>query len=241
MLFSMTKGKIYLCDSKGNKRDSVEFSFNPTLYTIKSTPVYRTIQKLGKEGKSSVFLSGASRELTATLLFDSMSEVSALSPTDLPGLGVLGLEALEAKAKPVSDKTKKLMATVAIEGEQHKPPQVIFSWGNLNFKGVITSLTEEYTMFNKDGKPIRAKVTVVIKEDEDEALTRKTSPFESPDRTKSRVVVEGMSLWSLAYEEYDDCEKWRVIARANHIMNPLDIVPGQIIKVPALGEEDGYG
>ena len=61
-----------------------------------------------------------------------------------------------------------------------------------------------------------------------------TSPFESPDRTKSRVVVEGMSLWSLAYEEYDDCEKWRIIARANHIMNPLDIRPGQVIRIPAL-------
>ena len=52
--------------------------------------------------------------------------------------------------------------------------------------------------------------------------------------TKSRVVVEGMSLWSLAYEEYDDCEKWRIIARANHIMNPLDIRPGQVIRIPAL-------
>lgn len=237
MLLSLKKGKIYLCDSKGNKRDYVEFSFNPSSYTIKSTPVYKTVQNLGKDSTSSVFLSGASRELSATLYFDSLEEESGLS---LPGLGLQSLEAMESQAKPVTDKTKKLMATVAVEGEQHKPPQVIFSWGNLNFKGVITSLTEEYTMFNKDGKPVRAKVSINIREDSDEALMKMSSPFESPDRTKSRVAVEGMSLWLLAYEEYDDCEKWRRIARANHIMNPLDLVPGQVIKVPAL-EEDGDG
>lgn len=233
MLSSLKKGKIYLCDSKGNKKDYVEFSFNPSSYTIKSTPVYKTVQKLGKDSTSSVFLSGASRELSATLYFDSMGEVGASS---LPGLGLQSLEAMESQAKPVTDKTKKLMATVSVEGEQHKPPQVIFSWGNLNFKGVITSLTEEYTMFNKDGKPIRAKVSINIREDSDEALARMSSPFESPDRTKSRVAVEGMSLWLLAYEEYDDCEKWRRIAQANHIMNPLDLKPGQIIRIPALEE-----
>ena len=46
-----------------------------------------------------------------------------------------------------------------------------------------------------------------------------------------------MSLWSIAYEEYDDCEKWREIAKANNIMNPLDIRPGQVIRIPALDSD----
>lgn len=227
-MLSLKKGKICLCDEKGNQKDSVEFSFNPSSYTIKSTPAYKTVKQMGQDGEEQIFISGAARELSATLFFDSASDAAAsLSPGIQKAVN-------ENKLSPVTDKTKKLMSTVRIDGEQHTPPMVIFSWGNLNFKGRITSLTEEYTMFSMEGKPIRAKVQINIKEDLDEALTKKTSPFESPDRTKSRVIVEGMSLWSLAYEEYDDCEKWRVIAKANHIMNPLELVPGQVIKVPAL-------
>lgn len=231
---ALQKGKIKICDEKGNTRHTVTFSFNPSSYTIRSTPVYQAMPKLGQDGEDQVFISGASRELSTVLFFDSAGDTDLFSSGQL---GQMSREKMENSLKPVTDKTKLLMETVRIVGDQHKPPKVIFSWGNLNFKGFITSLSEEYTMFSMQGKPIRAKVSISIKEDLEESLARKTSPFESPDRTKSRVIVEGMSLWSLAYEEYDDCEKWRIIARANHLMNPLDIKPGQVIRIPALKQE----
>lgn len=233
-MLSLSKGKIYACDEKGNKGESLEFSFNPSSYTIKSRPVYKSVPAVGQDGTDTIFIHGAARDLSVTLFFDSASDASQ---------SFVGIQEAvkEDKLPPVTDKTKKLAGMVRIKGSSHTPPMVIFSWGNLNFKGVITSITEEYTMFTVQGKPIRAKVQLTIKEDLDEALTKKTSPFESPDRTKSRVVVEGMSLWSLAYEEYDDCEKWRVIAKANHIMNPLDILPGQVLKIPALDNDYTQG
>ena len=43
-----------------------------------------------------------------------------------------------------------------------------------------------------------------------------------------------MSLWSLADFHYNDREKWRIIARANNILNPLDLEIGQVIVIPAL-------
>lgn len=228
-MLSLSKGRIYACDEKGNGRtaDFLEFSFNPSSYSIRSTPTYKEMEGVGQEGGGAVFIHGAVRELTATLFFDSAGERTA---------GMSGIQdpVRENTLSPVTDKTKKLAEMVRIVGSQHTPAMVIFSWGNLNFKGYITSITEDYTMFTMQGKPIRAKVSLTIRENEEEALLRKTSPFESPDRTKSRVVTEGMSLWSLAYEEYDDCEQWRVIAKANHIMNPLDIRPGQVLKIPAL-------
>ena len=95
-------------------------------------------------------------------------------------------------------------------------------------------MTETFTMFDTFGKPVRAKVDLTIRAEKEPDFARKLNPFESPDRTKCRTIVEGMSLWSLAYEEYGDCEKWREIAKANGLMSPLDIRPGQVIKVPAL-------
>ena len=146
-------------------------------------------------------------------------------------------EGVENQLRPITDKIKKLEQAAHVAGEQHKPPLVVFSWGNLNFKGIISDLSVEYTMFSMEGKPIRATVSLTMAEGKDPSLSAKESPFESPDRTKSRVVVEGMSLWSIAWEEYDDCEKWREIAKANNIMNPLDIRPGQVIQIPALDSD----
>ena len=89
-------------------------------------------------------------------------------------------------------------------------------------------------MFDTFGKPIRAKMDITIKEAQEEGITKKTEPFESPDRTKYKTVVEGSSLWNIAYEQYGDCGKWRLIAKANGLLNPLNIYPGQVLKIPAL-------
>jgi hypothetical protein len=40
--------------------------------------------------------------------------------------------------------------------------EVIFMWGQMVFKGRLTDVNVEYTMFNKDGNPIFAKVKMSI-------------------------------------------------------------------------------
>lgn len=99
---SLKKGRIYLCDAKGKKKDStgVEFCFNPSSYTIKSTPTYKSVPAIGADAGSRVFISGARRILTATLLFDSMSSGESL----LAGLQEKGYD--ESRLKPVTDKIK---------------------------------------------------------------------------------------------------------------------------------------
>lgn len=88
-------------------------------------------------------------------------------------------------------------------------------------------------MFTVEGVPVRAKMDLVIAEIYD-AAKAVSSPPESPDRTKYRIVTDGMSLWKLAYKEYKNAERWREIAKANGLMNPLDIKTGQVLKLPAL-------
>jgi nucleoid-associated protein YgaU len=89
-------------------------------------------------------------------------------------------------------------------------------------------------MFLSDGKPVRAKLEVTFKSLFDIKSAQRKSPFESPDRTKYRTIHEGEQLWNFANREYGSPEMWRVIAKENGIMNPLDIYPGQVIKLPAL-------
>ena len=89
-------------------------------------------------------------------------------------------------------------------------------------------------MFLADGMPVRAKVDVTFKSVYDIETGKRYSPFESPDRTKVRIVVQGETLWSIAAQEYGDPKYWRVIARENGILNPLEISEGAVLKLPPL-------
>ena len=89
-------------------------------------------------------------------------------------------------------------------------------------------------MFLPSGMPVRARVELTLKSVTDLSTAKRKRPFESPDRTKYRTVHQGEHLWSFAFQEYGDAELWRVIARENGIMDPLELEPGQVIKLPAL-------
>ncbi|MDO4803535.1 MAG: LysM peptidoglycan-binding domain-containing protein [Lachnospiraceae bacterium] len=233
---SLKKGKIIICDEKGKESDSISFTFNPSSYRISSTPHYKDIRHLASDEQKKEFIGGVERTLSATLIFDSFSDRDLFSESEAKGVSNI-TEGIENKLRPITDKINRLEKAVHLAGDIHSTPMVIFTWGNLKFRGIIIGFSIEYTMFSMEGKPIRAKADLQIAETRDPSVSSKTSPFESPDRTKSRVVVEGMSLWSIAWDEYDDCEKWRVIAKANNIMNPMDIYPGQVIRIPAISRE----
>lgn len=109
-----------------------------------------------------------------------------------------------------------------------------FKWGSLNFNGVVTKFSHTYIMFTESGMPVRAKVSMTFKSLISPTDTRRASPFESPDRSKYRTIRQGIGLWDIANMEYGDPDMWKVIARENGILNPLDVRPGQVVKLPAL-------
>lgn len=134
----------------------------------------------------------------------------------------------------VTKYTKRIRNLTLIDGTLHRVPKVTFSWGSIQFTGIITDVKESYTMFLADGMPVRAKVEVSFKSVYDISTGKRMSPLESPDRTKIKTVMQGDSLWSIAAQEYEDPEKWKLIAQENGILNPLKLSPGQTLKLPPL-------
>jgi len=56
-------------------------------------------------------------------------------------------------------------------------------------------------------------------------------------RTEARkiwVVHEGQTLDWIAYQEYGDPAYWRHIAETNNLANPMDLRPGQALKLTPL-------
>ena len=113
------------------------------------------------------------------------------------------------------------------------PPIVRLNWGTPWFDCYLTTVKVSYTMFDKNGKPVRATVTVNLKELG--TMPPKQNPTSgSLAGHQSHMVVEGDSLPLLAHRYYEKPEYWRGVAIANNIDDPLRIVPGTRILLPPL-------
>ncbi|MFF3734254.1 peptidase M23 [Streptomyces sp. NPDC002476] len=115
-------------------------------------------------------------------------------------------------------------------------PWVRFDWGTsrtTSFDGVMSSLSISYTLFDVDGKPLRATCSLSIEEASSETPGQNPTSGSREARRTHRIVV-GDSLPLLAWREYGDATAWRTIAHANDIDDPMQLVPGRELVVPGL-------
>ena len=108
-----------------------------------------------------------------------------------------------------------------------------FQWGALIFKGAMTSLTCAYKLFRPDGEPIRADVKLTLKQ----ARPSRSGPEPDdarPGRLRRAPVRDGDTLPSISYRAYGDATRWRLIAEANGVDNPLHLRRGSSLALPAL-------
>jgi hypothetical protein len=82
---------------------------------------------------------------------------------------------------------EKLEKLVKVDEAKKRPPMVLFLWGTHfpKFMGVVSTLGVKYTMFLPDGTPVRATVTMKIKEGRDIKTKDKKGKGETqndPDR-----------------------------------------------------------
>jgi hypothetical protein len=111
------------------------------------------------------------------------------------------------------------------------PPIVTVKWNELEIEAVITKLDTTYTMFASDGTPVRATVSLELKENK---LTTAVDITESGSPMLSQKVQllnpdHGENVFSLAMKFGLD---WRMIALANNIDDPTDIADNMDLIIP---------
>jgi nucleoid-associated protein YgaU len=121
---------------------------------------------------------------------------------------------------------------VSTPAGKKRPPVLLLSWGQFTFQGVLEKLTQNYTMFTEDGRPVRALVTAAFKQFSTAEEEARGNPPGDP--TKTHQVKEGETLNLIASKEYGDPALWRVIADANDLNRPRIVTVGSVLVVPAL-------
>ncbi len=211
----MEKAKIIVLKGK-NKGTKIEVLFNPKEYTLDKSNEFANINIPGLESPLLQFTRGGLQTLTMDLFFDTYTY---------------------KKGEDVRIYTDKVIKLMEIDEELHAPPVCKFLWGKgIEFVFVLSKMTKKFTMFDSNGTPVRATLTVIFNEYLTEAELKK--PTSSPDRTKIYTLKEGDSLWAIADKEYGNPGQWRVIAEANDIENPRIPPVGQEIEIPPLEEHN---
>ncbi len=202
--------------------------FNPESYSIsKSVSWNSTNNQMGSGNQPQrqlnapilTFGGGGSRELSLELFFDITSGLFS----DLPIMDVRFF-------------TNKIVALSRIERDRGRPPVCDLYWGlaptgsDFPFTGVIGSLSQQFTLFNQLGNPLRATLNVTFLEfldpEEDQRLT-------DPELT-THTVKQGDSLSHIAAQLYLDPSRWREIAEANNLDDPRQLEVGQVLTIPKI-------
>ena len=208
----------------------IPVQFNPTQISFSKGVQLGEIPIPGLDCSLVQFVRGQNETLSMDLFFDSTEN----------GMG--------PGATSVTEYSDQIYQLVKIEPDSHAPPICEFIWntkfpgtniseemGNQkrnSFKCVMESVRHQYTLFNPEGVPLRATVTVSLREYKtlDEQLAQLN--LNSPDRTQVHVLQSGETLSSLAGGHYRRPGLWRLIANANDIEDPRRLVPGSFLTIP---------
>jgi nucleoid-associated protein YgaU len=198
-------------------------TFNPSHLKFSRSAGWKSQGAALRDVPELQFTGAQPRTLNVDLLFDTYD-------TDEP-------VGSKRKVTDLTDEMLKL-TTVESHGDKHRPPVCRLRWGSAGvfFQGVLERLDQDYLLFTENGTPVRAKLGCSFKEWRTNYEDLNKQATESSDVTKVWTVRRGQSLASIAAEEYLDPLRWRVIAEANDIDDPLQLVPGHSLVLPALPE-----
>ncbi len=196
----------YDLESGTPEGDPIEVLFNPTEYRLEKSNQFAEVAIPGLESPPIQFVRGNIRTLSMQLFFDTYEQ-----------------------GEDVRDHTGQIVGLLDVDPDLHAPPVCIFSWGDLNFVGVLERANQTFQLFLSDGTPVRATVDVSFKE-----YFYAPGDRQSADFAKRYVVRRGDTLSGIAGRKYGDPALWRPIAEENGIDDPLSIEPGQVLTIPAI-------
>jgi nucleoid-associated protein YgaU len=104
-----------------------------------------------------------------------------------------------------------------------------------SFKAVIAELEMTFTYFSSTGVPLRASMRLVLQQyEQSDAFGPQNPTSGTPRPHRVHRVQPGETLDRIAARYYGDSTRWRALASANGIQDPLALRPGGLLSIPKL-------
>jgi hypothetical protein len=194
----------------------VKFQFNPDQFSVTKTAAWNNKPaQAAKQASMPEFTGSEPRSMSVDIFLDA----TGTPPRNI----VADVDLLFSCCTPAAESLTK---------NRPSPPFVLFGWGStMQFEACVRKVTVKYTMFKQDGTPIRATATLDL-EEIPKATGRQNPTSGALAAQRTHTVVQGDSLASIAYAEYGDPSKWRAVAMANGIDDPMRLVHGTSLLLP---------
>ncbi|MFI7452303.1 LysM peptidoglycan-binding domain-containing protein [Nonomuraea sp. NPDC049714] len=207
----------------GRSYDTINFQFNPNeLAFTKAARWRRSPQRNTRRSGVPQFQGPDPCRLTLEMFFDAT-------------------DTMDDKVAKAVDKLFSCVVPTdkTLASAQSCPPWVVLRWGLLNgFTAFVSNVTARFTLFTPGGLPIRAVCSVTM--EEIAGVPPKQNPTSgAPGTVDVHVVVAGETLAAVAYRAYGDPSRWRAVAEANGIDDPMRLRPGARLLVPRIEELTG--
>lgn len=199
------------------KNAKFELPINPEQFSQSFKVEYDFQQNQGSQGNNPKFKFTHPEELKLDFTFDGTGVV--------PVKGV----ARSFHNNVVEQVEEFLKVVYNMKAKTHKPNFLRLVWGNFSFgskfgaaKGfdcILKDLQINYTLFKKDGSPLRAKLSATFVHYIEPKRRVREQNNNSPDLTHLRKVKAGDTLPLMTYGIYEDPSYYLQVAKANNLIN----------------------
>ncbi|MEO1056756.1 MAG: hypothetical protein AAFY28_07570 [Actinomycetota bacterium] len=172
---TLAKAEIEAIDENGRVGDTIEVQFNPASMQLQYAN--STDGGTSRPRQNQQYNGSGSTTLSFDIEFDTADLDDGGQPVD------------------VRKETMKISQFVLPGGTKSKtpPPRANFRWGTFELMGVVTSLTEDLSFFSTSGVPLRAKLSVQIKEQDARYEAQPAEPAEAPPAGEDDGGADGGS------------------------------------------------
>ncbi|WP_309641281.1 hypothetical protein [Flavobacterium sp.] len=229
-------------------QQTIFVQLNPEKYTMKHNVVFCEGQAMGTTGSDLKFSKIEGEEVTFDFLFDSSGIVPPAKfkkgkgdPTfeDLKGditnaIQPAVVDPFGEAATVEADVEQFKNLLMGYNGKTHQTAYLRLLWGGYSLSCRLKSMDIEYTLFRKDGRPIRAKVKCLFKGTVDYKVMVAKENKNSPDLTHQRIVKMNDKLPLMAESIYNSNAYYIDVAKNNKLLTFRKLNTGETVQFPPI-------
>lgn len=200
--------------------DRIPCLFNPSSISVSRSNNWAGNPMPGSGVGPLRYLGANSGTLTLDLLFDTTADGSAVSVHTGKLMKLMDVD----YSLPGADEATR----------NGRPPKVTFHWGDLHsFPAVVANVVLNFVYFSSSGVPLRATAHLDLQQyDRSDAFGPQNPTSGTPIPHRVHRVQPGETLDRISARYYGDSTRWRELASANGIEDPLAVRPGTLLSVP---------
>ncbi|MEL7159552.1 MAG: hypothetical protein AAFN92_02240 [Bacteroidota bacterium] len=213
-------------DKRKEKADAANKLFvlpiNPENYSLNLKIEYEKKKGQGNQGTAPKYTGTKPKQLKLDFVLDGTGTVEGYHKSHV--------------GKTVPDQIRHLLAVVYdMNAKTHVPNRLKVNWGEeLVFDCVLENLDVNYTLFDRDGTPLRAKLSATFLGHKEEQKRVREENKNSPDLTHVFLLGAGEKLVTRAGEIYGGDEYYRQVALANDLTSFRNVPDGTALTYPPI-------